>query len=48
MDSITHIALGAITGEALAGKSLGKRAMILGAVAQSLPDIDFPLAFSFR
>ena len=41
MDSITHIVLGATIGEALAGKRLGKKAMLLGAVAQSLPDIDF-------
>ncbi|MBL0232899.1 MAG: metal-dependent hydrolase [Chitinophagaceae bacterium] len=41
MDSITHIVLGAAIGEAFAGKKLGKRAMFLGAVAQSLPDIDF-------
>lgn len=40
MDSITHIALGAVVGEAIAGKSLGKRAMYFGALAQSLPDID--------
>lgn len=41
MDSITHIALGACIGEAMAGKKLGKRAMLLGAIAQSIPDIDF-------
>ncbi|HEY4205166.1 MAG TPA: metal-dependent hydrolase [Puia sp.] len=41
MDSITHIALGAIIGDALAGRVIGKRALLLGAVAQSLPDIDF-------
>lgn len=41
MDSITHIALGACMGEAFAGKTLGKKAMIWGAVAQSIPDIDF-------
>lgn len=41
MDSITHIALGACMGDAFAGKQLGKRAMFLGAVAQSVPDIDF-------
>jgi inner membrane protein len=41
MDSLTHIALGAVIGEALAGRRLGKKAMLLGAVAQSLPDIDF-------
>jgi inner membrane protein len=45
VDSITHIALGAVMGEAIAGKSLGKRAMFYGALAQSLPDIDFVAAF---
>lgn len=45
MDSLTHIALGACIGEAFAGKQLGKRAMFLGAVAQSLPDIDFIASF---
>ncbi len=45
MDSITHIALGAVVGEALAGKSLGKRALFLGAIGQSLPDIDFVASF---
>ncbi|MGZ3850858.1 MAG: metal-dependent hydrolase [Flavisolibacter sp.] len=38
---MTHIVLGACIGEALAGKQLGKKAMLLGALAQSLPDIDF-------
>jgi inner membrane protein len=33
--------LGACIGEAIAGKQLGKRAMLLGALAQSIPDIDF-------
>lgn len=41
MDSFTHIALGACIGEAMLGKKLGKRAMIWGALSQSLPDIDF-------
>lgn len=45
MDSITHIALGACMGEAFAGKKLGKRAMIWGALAQSIPDIDFVASF---
>jgi inner membrane protein len=45
VDSITHVALGAVVGEAVAGKSLGKRAMFLGAIAQSIPDIDFIAAF---
>jgi inner membrane protein len=37
--------LGACVGEAVAGKQLGKKAMLLGAIAQSLPDIDFLFAF---
>ena len=41
MDSLTHIVVGAITGEAVARRSLGKHGMLLGAVGQSLPDIDF-------
>jgi inner membrane protein len=41
MDTITHIALGACIGEAFLGKQFGKKAMIVGAVANSLPDIDF-------
>ena len=45
MDSITHIALGACMGEAFAGKQLGKKAMLWGALAQSIPDIDFVASF---
>ena len=45
MDSITHLALGACMGEAFAGKTLGKKAMLWGALAQSIPDIDFTAAF---
>ena len=45
MDSITHIVLGATVGEALAGRKLGKKAMLLGAIANSLPDIDFVASF---
>lgn len=40
MDSLTHIALGACIGELYAGKSLGKKVLIIGAAAQSIPDID--------
>ncbi|HTM92464.1 MAG TPA: metal-dependent hydrolase [Flavisolibacter sp.] len=42
---MTHIAIGAVVGDALLGKKLGKRAMLLGALAQSLPDIDFIASF---
>lgn len=45
MDSITHLALGACMGEAFAGKKLGRKAMLWGALAQSVPDIDFLAAF---
>lgn len=45
MDSITHLALGACMGEAFAGKKLGRKAMLWGAMAQSIPDIDFLAAF---
>ncbi|MCW3091315.1 MAG: metal-dependent hydrolase [Ferruginibacter sp.] len=45
MDSLTHIALGACMGEAFAGKTVGRKAMLWGALAQSIPDIDFLAAF---
>ncbi|MFM8806136.1 MAG: metal-dependent hydrolase, partial [Sphingomonadales bacterium] len=41
MDSLTHIALGAGVGVLVGGRLLGRKAMVVGAVAQSLPDIDF-------
>ncbi|MBL0063860.1 MAG: metal-dependent hydrolase [Bacteroidetes bacterium] len=40
MDSLTHTVLGACAGEALAGRKLGKKAMLWGALANNLPDID--------
>ncbi|HEY5692259.1 MAG TPA: metal-dependent hydrolase [Cyclobacteriaceae bacterium] len=45
MDSLTHIVLGACVGEVVAGKRLGKTALIAGAVAQSIPDLDFIASF---
>jgi inner membrane protein len=45
MDSLTHIALGACIGEAIAGKKLGKKAMLWGAIAQTIPDFDFIASF---
>lgn len=41
MDSLTHIALGACLGELFFEKGFGKKAMVWGALAQSIPDIDF-------
>lgn len=45
MDSLTHIALGACIGNAFFRKEFGKKAMLWGAVGQSLPDIDFIAGF---
>ncbi len=45
MDSLTHIALGACVGEAMLGKQLGKKGMLIGAIANSIPDLDFLAAF---
>lgn len=45
MDSLTHIAIGACIGELFLGKKIGKKAMLYGAIAASLPDIDFVTAF---
>ena len=45
MDSLTHIALGACMGEAFAGKTVGRKAMLWGILAQSVPDIDFLAEF---
>ena len=45
MDTLTHIALGACVGDALLGKKIGKRAMLVGAMANSIPDIDFISSF---
>jgi inner membrane protein len=40
MDSLTHIILGAAIGEAVLGKKLGRKAMLWGAVADTIPDFD--------
>src|SRR5690554_116542 len=40
MDSLTHIVLGACIGEAGFSKEMGKKALLLGAFAQSFPDVD--------
>lgn len=40
MDSVTHIVLGAAMGQAALSKTLGRPALILGAVLQTLPDLD--------
>jgi inner membrane protein len=45
MDTITHTVLGACTGELIAGRKLGKKAMLIGAVMNNLPDIDMVANF---
>lgn len=40
MDSLTHTVLGACIGEIIAGKKIGKKAMLWGALANNIPDID--------
>jgi inner membrane protein len=40
MDSLTHTVLGACMGEAIAGRQIGKKAMLIGALVHNLPDID--------
>ena len=45
MDSLTHIVTGACMGELVAGRQLGKKAMLIGAIAQSIPDLDFVASF---
>lgn len=40
MDSLTHIILGAAAGEVVAGKKLGNRAMLWGAIGCTVPDFD--------
>ena len=40
MDSLTHILSGALIGEVIAGKQLKKKAMLWGAIAQTIPDLD--------
>lgn len=45
MDSITHFALGACIGEAFLDKKIGKKALLWGGLAQSIPDADFIAGF---
>lgn len=40
MDSFTQIALGAAVGEAVAGKKIGNKALVFGAIAGTIPDLD--------
>ena len=45
MDSLTQIVLGAAMGEAVLGKKIGNRAILWGAVAGTIPDLDVFVRF---
>ena len=45
MDSLTQIVLGASVGEAVLGKKIGNKAILWGAVAGTLPDLDVILRY---
>lgn len=45
MDSLTQIVLGAAVGEAVLGKKIGNRAMLWGAIAGTIPDLDVFIKF---
>lgn len=45
MDSVTQVALGASVGELVLGRRIGNRALLLGAVVGSLPDLDVLISF---
>ncbi len=45
MDTLTHIAVGACVGEAFFERGFGKKALFWGALAQSVPDVDFFAGF---
>ncbi len=43
MDSLTQIVLGAAVGEKILGRKIGNRAMLYGAIAGTIPDLDVVL-----
>lgn len=45
MDSLTQIILGAAVGEAVLGKKIGNKAMLYGAIAGTIPDLDVLTSF---
>lgn len=46
MDSLSQIVLGAATAELVAGKKLGNKAMLWGAIAGTIPDLDVFVTFT--
>lgn len=47
MDSLTQIVLGAAVGEAVAGRKMGAKAALWGAIGGTLPDLDVFLRFLY-
>lgn len=45
MDSLTQIILGAAVGEAVLGRKIGNKAMLYGAIAGTVPDLDVIASF---
>lgn len=45
MDSLTQIVLGAAVGEAVLGRKVGNKAMLYGAIAGTIPDLDIISSF---
>ena len=45
MDSLTQIVLGASVAEATLGKKIGNKAIFLGAIAGTIPDLDIVMRF---
>ena len=39
MDSLTHLVLGAAIGEAVLGKKIGRKAMLWGVLADTIPAV---------
>jgi inner membrane protein len=40
LDSVSHIVIGAAIGEVIVGKKIGRWALLIGAIAKSIPDFD--------
>ena len=47
MDSLTQIVLGASVAEATLGRKIGNKAIFLGAIAGTIPDLDIVMRFFF-
>ena len=45
MDSLTQIVLGASVAEATLGRKIGNKAILYGAIAGTIPDLDIILKF---